>query len=500
MINVKNYGMVLNAVKDIKITDIFDFSKSAEKYLIINVCNQESDTYGYFTYNGTKITPSPFPNNIKSSSILYTYNNGAYYNSTYGYLTNLKFHTSDVKNNLSVLTVGVSNTFSTAYANSLDWLSIYLNSLNLTEYSASIATQPDYINNSKNIVDVAKSFVGKTWSIDNYWSLMDTIATINKTSLPLMSINSNANMVGNGDWILKYDGNHPKGDWKNLINVGDIVFLYNKSGYGGGGAICVSGSGKNAMVIDNAVGKDNIIDNSTIKILDAHLLSTEDVYKNASSDMVYIFSLLNYKASVPIPITVPTYPTTESPNLSYSVNNMVVKPPPDLKYAANQLVSYVLTNIYSVPNRAVKMTIENLPSWLTYDGYSLKGLTPKTSSDNKLYIKGECDGVVNYDIMHIIVDNTIKNDITNVYWNSGKNNTLSLLKYNYDKFYIVDNDKLGLVWLKLDQNTGSLYGVPPTKLNGVSLHLTAYQQSTVNSARHDIDDFTIDIVGVNNFT
>jgi hypothetical protein len=499
MIKVKNYGMVINAVKDIKITDIFDFSKSAEKYLIINACNQESNTGGYFTYNGTKITPSPFPNNIKSSSILYTYNNGAYYNSTYGYLTNLKFHTSDVTNNLSVLTVGVSNTFNIAYTKSLDWLSIYLNTLNLTQYSASIATQPDYINNTKNIVDIAKSFVGKTWSIDNYWSLMDTIATINKTSLPLMSINYNTKMTGNGDWILKYDGNNPRGDWKNLINVGDIVFLHNKLGYGSGGAICVSGSGKNAMVIDNVVSKDNIIDIHTIKILEPHLLSTENVYNYAQSDMVYIFSLSNYKSTT---VTVPkvSYPTTESPNTTYTVGNIIVNPPDDLKYGTNQLVSYKLTNIFSMPNRAVKMTIENLPSWLKYDGFSLKGLTPKTPSDNKLYIKGEYDGVVTYDIMHIIVDNTISNDITEVYWKSGQNNSLSLLKSNYDKFYITDNNKLGLAWLRIDQNTGLLSGVPPAKLNGVSLNLTAYQQSMVSSPKHDIDDFIIHIVGSTNFT
>jgi predicted outer membrane repeat protein len=505
MINVKNYGMVINAVKDIKITDIFDFSKSAEKYLIINACNQESNIYGYFTYNnGTKITPSPFPNNIKSSSIVYTYSNGAYYNSTYGYLTNLKFHTSDAKNNLSVLTVGVSNTFNPSYSMSLDFVSTYLNSLNLTQYSASIATQPDYINNSKNIVDVAKSFVGKTWSIDNYWSLMDTIATINKTSLPLMSINYNAKMVGNGDWVLKYDGNNPRGDWKNLINVGDIVFLHNDSGYGGG-AICVSGSGKNAMVIDNAVGKNNIIDNNTIKILEPHLLSTVDVYKFASSDMVYIFSL---KKSVVVPTTavvntsVPNpvlYPSDTS-NSQYTVNGIKVNPPPDLKYGINQLVLYKLTNIFSMPNKAVKMTIENLPSWLKYDGYSLKGLTPNVNSDTQLIIKGEYNGKTVYDYMKLVVDKTVSNDISSVTWVVGKNNTLSLLKSNYDKFYITDDNKVGLTWLRIDQNTGTLSGIPPDKLVGQSLHLTAYQQGAVYEPKHDIDSFTIDIVGVNNFS
>ena len=69
MIITKNYGMVVNTSKEIKVTDIFDFSKSTEKYLIINACNQESSSYGYFTYNGTKITPTNFPNTITGSSV-----------------------------------------------------------------------------------------------------------------------------------------------------------------------------------------------------------------------------------------------------------------------------------------------------------------------------------------------------------------------------------------------------------------------------------------------
>lgn len=499
MITIKNYGMVVNTTKEIKITDIFDISKSTEKYLIINACNQESTSYGYFTYNGIKIKPSTFPNTITGSSIMYTYNNGAYYNSKYGYLNNLKFQTSAVQNNLSVLTMGVSNTFNASYATSLDWINVYLHSLDLVEYSASITTQPDYINNTKNIVDIAKSFVGKTWSIDNYWSLMDTIATINKTSLPLCSINPNANMVGNGDWILKYDGNNPRGDWKNLINVGDIIFL-NSSDYSSGAAICVSGSGKNAMVIDNVIGKNNVIDNNTITIMDSHLLSTEDVYRYASSDMVYIFSLKNFKPVTNVVTNTPVYPS-ETSNTPYVYNGISVKPVDDLKYGINQLVSYKLTNIFSMPNKVVKMTIENLPSWLTYDGYSLKGLTPKIESDTKLRITGEYDGKFVYDYMNIVVDKSISNDISSVTWVAGKNNTLSLLKSNYDKFYVVSSDNgYGLSFLNINQKTGELYGTPTNNMIGMSLHLTAYQQKVVYDPKHDIDFFTIDIVGVNNFT
>lgn len=494
--------MVVNTSKEIKVTDIFDFSKSTEKYLIINACNQESSSCGYFTYNGTNITPTNFPNTITGSSIMYEYKNGSYYNSKYGYLTNLKFKTSSVTNNLSVLTVGVSNTFNATYATSLDWVNTFLKSLDLTEYSASIATQPDYMNNTKNIIDIAKSFVGKTWSMDNYWSLVDTIATINKTSLPLMSISTNDNMVGNGDWILKYDGNNPRGDWKNLINVGDVIFL-NSPNYSSGAAICVSGSGKDAMVIDNVIGKNNVIGSNMVTIMDSHLLSTEDVYKYASSDMVYIFSLKNFKpvsavANTTISNTI-VYPS-DTLNTPYTYNGININPSPDLKYGINQLVSYKLTNIFSMPNKAVKMTIENLPSWLTYDGYSLKGLTPSISSDTKLTIKGDYYGNVVYDYMHIVVDKTISNDISEVSWNVGVNNTLSLLKKNYDKFYITDDDKLGLTWLRLDQNTGILSGVPPVKLLGQSLHLTAYQQKVAYEPKHDIDSFIIDIVGVNNFS
>jgi hypothetical protein len=494
--------MVVNTSKEIKITDIFDFSKSTEKYLIINACNQESPSYGYFTYGGNKVTPTNFPNTITGSSIMYTYNNGTYYNAKYGYLNNLKFQTSSMKNNLSVLTVGVSNTFNVSYANSLDWMNVYLHSLDLTEYSASIATQPDYINNTKNIVDIAKSFVGKTWSMDNYWSLMDTIATINKTSLPLCSINPNANMVGNGDWMLKYNGNKPVGDWHNLINVGDIVFL-NSSNYSSGAAICVSGSGKNAMVISNVVGKYNVIDNNTITIMDSHLLSTEDVYKYASSDMVYIFSLKTYKSTVNTvtpPVTkVALYPT-DTVNTVYQVNGVTVNPPEDLKFGINQLVSYKLTNIFSLPNTAIKMTMVNLPSWLKYDGYSLTGKAPLVPSDNKVTIKGEYNGNVVYDYMNIVVNKSVSLDIVEVPWVAGKNNTLSLLKYNYDKFYITDDDNLGLVWLRIDQKTGTLSGIPPVKLLGQSINVTAYQQKVSYEQKHDIDSFIIDIVGVNNFS
>jgi hypothetical protein len=146
------------------------------------------------------------------------------------------------------------------------------------------------------------------------------------------------------------------------------------------------------------------------------------------------------------------------------------------------------------------MTIENLPSWLTYDGYSLKGLTPSVVSNTKVSIKGDYDGSIVYDYMNIVVDKTIVNDITSVSWVYGRNNSLSLLKKNYDKFFITDDDKLGLTWLRIDQNTGILSGVPPVKLLGQSLHLTAYQQKVAYEPKHDIDSFVIDIVGVNNFS
>jgi hypothetical protein len=85
-------------------------------------------------------------------------------------------------------------------------------------------------------------------------------------------------------------------------------------------------------------------------------------------------------------------------------------------------------------------------------------------------------------------------------WVAGKNNTLSLLKYNYDKFYITDDDNLGLVWLRIDQKTGTLSGIPPVKLLGQSINVTAYQQKVSYEQKHDIDSFIIDIVGVNNFS
>ena len=148
--------------------------------------------------------------------------------------------------------------------------------------------------------------------------------------LPVLNIGQIIEGAGGGtgggcptpDMLIMIDGGWAKaGD----LNVGDMVFL-NSSNYSSGAAICVSGSGKNAMVISNVVGKDNVINSNTLTIMDSHLLSTEDVYKYASSDMVYIFSLKSFKPvtvnSVVTPIVnVPIYPSDTS-NVPYKFNGI----------------------------------------------------------------------------------------------------------------------------------------------------------------------------------
>ena len=332
----------------IKITELVDISKDTSKYIILNLY----DDMNYFntTKVGAKIiagtstiNPSHFYPGTESTSIIFTYKNGVYTNSKYGNLTNIQISNATTNNNVAVVSLSAVNYIDPTFTSLVDMPSVYLNDIRGTEVTASIINQTT-VTNTNSLINIAKSFVGKPWSMGGYWTLLDTIASLYGSSLPISSIGYTTTPESNDKWVLKYNGIKPVGDWKSLINPGDIIFMSNTSDYGGG-AICVSGNGTNAMVIDNVITGTNIIDSNYIKIAEPHLFNTEDIY-NSPSNRVFIYSYNGSLTKAPI-ITKTVTPTkvvmTETPNINYTIpgknGDITVSPVADKVFGPGQHIT-----------------------------------------------------------------------------------------------------------------------------------------------------------------
>lgn len=492
----------------IKITELVDISKDTSKYIILNLY----DDMNYFntTKVGAKIiagtstiNPSHFYPGTESTSIIFTYKNGVYTNSKYGNLTNIQISNATTNNNVAVVSLSAVNYIDPTFTSLVDMPSVYLNDIRGTEVTASIINQTT-VTNTNSLINIAKSFVGKPWSMGGYWTLLDTIASLYGSSLPISSIGYTTTPESNDKWVLKYNGIKPVGDWKSLINPGDIIFMSNTSDYGGG-AICVSGNGTNAMVIDNVITGTNIIDSNYIKIAEPHLFNTEDIY-NSPSNRVFIYSYNGSLTKAPI-ITKTVTPTkvvmTETPNINYTIpgknGDITVSPVADKVFGPGQHITSLgqMSSFYPSKNGViisgykedqVVVSVSNLPDWAKGIG-----LTPMKDGVYKIAVIGTLKDLSVTDYINLIIDSKLLVDIKDMSWKAGYQSTLSINKGSTDKYYVVCNNKEDISWMKIDQVKGEISGVPPLSEWGADLKLTVYQQENYYAPQYNVDDFTIHI-------
>jgi hypothetical protein len=228
--------------------------------------------------NGSAVKPVN-PTGVFDDSnigIVFTYTAQGYYNSTYGYLSDLQATASkdnDHSTYFSLYGYGTAGTQNTPLLGTLTTLANAATSHVAEQFfvlppsgdtyygSIDLVTRTGYTDPTPNtatpgeVAQVGLGFVGQTWNINGCWVLVSNIAAAAGASLPVGSSDSvaYAPAVGNGEWIVAYDSTKATAaqqeSWQAQLRPGDVV-SYNQ--YCGGHIFTiVSGSGYNAMLVDN---------------------------------------------------------------------------------------------------------------------------------------------------------------------------------------------------------------------------------------------------------
>jgi hypothetical protein len=361
------------------------------------------------------------------------------------------------------------------------------------QYSAAVMKKINTVEltpTTDNLINVATSFVGKTWNAQGAWSFVETVSALCGTSLPMSSISAYGKFETNDKWIIKYSGSN----WKQLIAPGDVILLSDAYMQHNSAAICVSGNGVNAMVIDTVITNNNQLNYSDIVIAPAHLLSIEDVYQYDTT--AYILSL-GETTTKPVAKTNIIKDTTVPYILNGAYGDMYVNPIADIKLGANEKFAISLSSefSYSVARTQINTSTTGLPSWAKYDAVTkmLTGTSPKVASNTEFNLKFKVGSFTGSDAIQIIVNPKQLVDIPNTTWAAGAGNSLSINKECTDTYHYTVKTPDNMNWLLIDQTNGTLRGVPPTAYIGHTYNITVYQQHDALSAKTHIDDFVLTI-------
>ena len=240
---------------------------------------------GYLSGNGAKSVNSIVaPSGQDFGYVLFQYDasKGEYYNPTLGYWNDITYVAptgNDHAELLSIFSPTSGGSFSLANVKDYADLSIATESAFTNPFPAATAGQatPD------EICAIAQTYVGKVWNSGGCALLVQTIATLAGSSPPLSefatSVTQPTPAQGNGEWMVAYDGhiqaNPSIAAVEAMIRPGDIVSLDWQAGGEGHDFTVVSGSGANALVVDNWFD-DSAHDGSSSDIIiqPAHSLDT----------------------------------------------------------------------------------------------------------------------------------------------------------------------------------------------------------------------------------
>jgi hypothetical protein len=237
---------------------------------------------GYFSGNGTTSQVSVTTNQQKVFTYeLFQYDpsTGEYVNPTLGSLNNLVYVAptgNDHAELLSVFSFKSGTSFNYDNLTDLGDLSVVTQTSFVNPFAGAMAGQatPD------EICAIAESFVGKVWNNTGCQILGNVIAGLAGSSLPftavaLISPNENPILAQpNGEWIVAYDGRTQTDPSyaavEAMIRPGDIVNIAWKNISQSDGHLftVVSGSGANALVVDNEdTGANSAYDGSSSDII-----------------------------------------------------------------------------------------------------------------------------------------------------------------------------------------------------------------------------------------
>ena len=249
---------------------------------------QQSYDYGFFTSpNSGKISAGT---QISPTTLYFDLKDGQYVSRDTGEaLVDFNFVSSDQNYRSVYLSLFTNDTKNASYDSV--WLDPHWTHLS----DLNVVTRIDYVDPTPNsatpeeIAAIAKSFIGKVWNNEGCWLLTSNISAAAGASLPVASAKVDTdNISGNGQWQVVFNGGKQTGDWRALLQVGDVVELGYLNGKGHIATV-TSGTGHLAMWVDNSgeSAKDGTA--SDIIIQGEH--SVEDWTSAANDHSVVIFRL-----------------------------------------------------------------------------------------------------------------------------------------------------------------------------------------------------------------
>lgn len=248
----------------------------------------QSYDYGYFSSpNGGNVSAGT---QYKPTTLYFDLVDGKYVSRTTGEaLSAFTFTTSDQNYRSVYLSIFTNTEVQANYEG--NWFDLkwqHISDLN-------VVTRTDYVDLTPNfatpaeIAALAKSFIGKVWNNEGCWLLTSNISAAAGASLPVASAKTGAvDLVGNTQWQVVFNGAQQSGDWRALLQLGDIVEM----GFLGGTAhiaTVTSGEGHTALWVDNSGESAHTASPADIIIQGEH--SVEDATYKAIDKTVVIYRL-----------------------------------------------------------------------------------------------------------------------------------------------------------------------------------------------------------------
>jgi hypothetical protein len=260
---------VESAATTLALSQLFSVTSAGTNpaYVVLNALDRNeytaasnSDT-GSFSGDGATLDFSQLSGDGRGAGIVFAWQSSSdsYVNATYGSLTSIDYTASDNPSDITNISLFGTSNYGLAQQDAGNAYALMQQDASGYIGSATVATEPSFsaavpaAATPDGIAAVATSFVGKAWNEEGCWVLASTIAAEAGASLPVQSTAIGVPGQANGEWIVLYNG--PAGgsnstNWQSLVSTGDVV-TFGTPGGGGHVTTCVSGSGSNAMLVDN---------------------------------------------------------------------------------------------------------------------------------------------------------------------------------------------------------------------------------------------------------
>jgi hypothetical protein len=331
-IGLATAAMIANPGQTFSLASLFNITPDSSNppYIVVSGLDRNEYTaasngnMGSFSGSGHSVGFTSIGSDGYGAGIVFTYDatTGQYTNATYGSLASVMMTASTDTNRNEAISLFAGSNLSTlnAYANNpyaLEQVATYLGTV-------TVSTQPGVAAPGQatpdGIANVAMGYVGKAWNDNGCWVLASDIAAAAGASLPLTSTSVGIPGKANGEWVVVYNGPAGQGgDPASVLQAGDMMSFATSASTGHITTV-VSGSGANALLVDNItyVNMNGTIANSAndgspndVIVAAPHVASQELAQAVAGSVVIYALDVPTIAA-----VSTPTVATGTAVNLA----------------------------------------------------------------------------------------------------------------------------------------------------------------------------------------